>query len=97
LHSTRFPTRRSSDLLAAAVRPGGSLLIVGHHPSDMHTSVRRPHNPDMFFTAEEIAAALESEKWLVVTASAPERQVQDPNGQLVRSEEHTSNSSHVAI
>jgi SAM-dependent methyltransferase len=69
--------------LAAAVRPGGSLLIVGHHPSDMHTSVRRPHNPDMFFTAEEIAAALESENWLVVTASAPERQVQDPNGQLV--------------
>ena len=69
--------------LAAAVRPGGSLLIVGHHPSDMNTSVRRPHNPEMFFTAEEIAASLEPADWHVAIASAPERQVPDPDGQLV--------------
>jgi 2-polyprenyl-3-methyl-5-hydroxy-6-metoxy-1,4-benzoquinol methylase len=29
--------------LAAAVRLGGALLIVGHHPSDLHTSIGRPH------------------------------------------------------
>ncbi|WP_426990742.1 hypothetical protein [Pseudarthrobacter sp. Y6] len=28
--------------LAAAVAPGGTLLIVGHHPSDLATGARRP-------------------------------------------------------
>lgn len=29
--------------LAAAVTPGGTLLIVGHHPSDLRTSAHRMH------------------------------------------------------
>jgi hypothetical protein len=37
----------------------------------------------MFFTAEEIAASLEPADWHVAVASAPERQVPDPDGQLV--------------
>jgi hypothetical protein len=69
--------------LAAAVRPGGSLLIVGHHPSDMHTSVGRPDHPDLFFTAEQVADSLDSSAWQVVTAASPERQAPDPSGQLV--------------
>ncbi|MFC7528271.1 FAD-dependent oxidoreductase [Actinoplanes sp. GCM10030250] len=44
--------------LARAVAPGGTLLIVGHHPSDLATTVGRMHFPDMLFTAEEIAATL---------------------------------------
>ena len=36
--------------------PGGTLLIVAHHPSDLTTSIRRPNLPEMFFTAEEVAA-----------------------------------------
>jgi SAM-dependent methyltransferase len=66
--------------LAAAVRPGGTLLFVGHHPSDLQTSVGRPNLPDLFFTADEVAAALDRDHWQVIVAAAPERQTLDPKG-----------------
>jgi len=69
--------------LAAAVRPAGTLLIVGHHPSDLDTSMGRPNVPDMFYTAEEIASALDPLEWQIVVAAAPERQVPDPDGRVV--------------
>jgi SAM-dependent methyltransferase len=69
--------------LASAVRPGGTLLIVGHHPSDLETSMRRPNVPDMLYTAQEIAAALDPDDWQIVVAAAPERQAQDPEGRPV--------------
>jgi SAM-dependent methyltransferase len=69
--------------LAAAVRPGGSLLVVGHHPSDLETSIGRPNLPDLFFTPDEIAAALSPEDWLIVVAAEPERQAVDPAGREV--------------
>ena len=47
--------------LADGVAPGGTLLIVGHHPSDLETTVPRGSNPDLLFTASEVAALLDSE------------------------------------
>ena len=41
--------------LAAAVRPGGTLLMVGHHPDDLHANVGRTGRPEMFWSAEELA------------------------------------------
>ncbi len=58
--------------LAAAVRPGGTLLIVGHHPTDLATGVRRPRLPHLMFTAEEIAPVLDPSEW-DITVSAPQR------------------------
>ena len=69
--------------LAAAVRPGGSLLVVGHHASDLRTTIGRPNLPELFFDAEEIAAALDPDAWDVVTAAAPERETLDPDGDPV--------------
>lgn len=69
--------------LAAAVRRGGALLIVGHHPLDLHTSMGRPHLPDMFYTAEQIAATLDPDDWQIIVAAAPERQTADPDGRLI--------------
>jgi SAM-dependent methyltransferase len=66
--------------LAAAVRPGGTLLIVGHHPADLETSAGRPHLPGLMFTAEQVAAVLDPDDWQIVTAAAPERQTVDPDG-----------------
>jgi SAM-dependent methyltransferase len=67
--------------LAAAVRPGGSLLIVGHHPADLHASDGGPDRHELMFTAEQVAAALDAEEWtIVVTATLP-RQRTDPDGQ----------------
>jgi SAM-dependent methyltransferase len=69
--------------LAAAVSPGGTLLIVGHHPSDMHTTMPRPPEPDLFFTAEELAESLDPEWWEVVVAESRPRPTKDPDGREV--------------
>jgi SAM-dependent methyltransferase len=69
--------------LAAAVRPGGTLLIVGHHPSDLETSAHRPHRPDVMFTADQVAATLDPDEWEIAAAIAPGRQMLDPDGQQI--------------
>jgi len=69
--------------LAAAVRPGGVLLIVQHDRSDLDTAVRRPHAPDLFATPEEIADRLDPAAWEVIVAASPERSTSDPEGRTV--------------
>jgi trans-aconitate methyltransferase len=49
--------------LAASVAPGGTLLIVGHNFADLQSGDHR--DPDMSFTAEEIAATLDPEQWII--------------------------------
>lgn len=51
----RVPTYQR---LADSVAPGGVLLIVGHHPSDLETTARRLPDPDPLFTADQIANEL---------------------------------------
>ncbi|MGB0113459.1 MAG: bifunctional NAD(P)/FAD-dependent oxidoreductase/class I SAM-dependent methyltransferase [Ilumatobacteraceae bacterium] len=63
-----------------AVAPGGTLQIVGHHPSDMETSARHPHMPGFYYTAEEVAALLDDD-WTIVAADARPRPVTDADGQ----------------
>jgi 2-polyprenyl-3-methyl-5-hydroxy-6-metoxy-1,4-benzoquinol methylase len=85
-HFIHLPTAERESLhrrLADAVRPGGSLLIVGHHPSDLDTSVHRFNMPDFFYTAEQVAATLEPDTWEIVEASAPKRQALDPDSQPI--------------
>lgn len=69
--------------LAEAVAPGGTLLIVGHHPSDLQTTIPRPAMPELFFTASEVAASLDSHAWEIVVDAAPERSTTDPEGHTV--------------
>lgn len=69
--------------LAEAVAAGGTLLLVGHHPSDVHTSAARPDLPDMFFTAEELAADLDPAAWEILVADARPRQAKDPQGREI--------------
>ena len=83
MHLPRLERETLVRRLAAAVRPGGTLLIVGHHPSDLETTVGRPNRPDLFFTAEEVAAALRPDDWQIIVAAAPGRQTLDPEGQPV--------------
>jgi SAM-dependent methyltransferase len=69
--------------LAAAVAPRGTLLIVGHHPSDMHTTVPRPKMPDLFYSGDDIAEQLDPGHWDVVTNTAAPRSATDPEGRSV--------------
>jgi SAM-dependent methyltransferase len=68
--------------LAAAVADGGTLLIVGHHPSDMQTSIPRPQQPELFFTADDLAAEL-GDGWEIVSNAAAPREATDPEGRQV--------------
>ena len=67
--------------LAAAVRPGGTLLVASHHPADLD-SVPRPVPRDMFATGEEMATVLDPAEWAIETG-APQRQATGPDGTLV--------------
>jgi SAM-dependent methyltransferase len=69
--------------LAAATAPGGTLLIVGHHPSDLGTTMPRPHLPELFFTGADIVAVLDPAAWEVITNAAPPRPAADPDGRAV--------------
>jgi len=66
--------------LADAVAPAGTLLLVGHHPADLDTTVHRPAEPDLYFTPEELVAALDPDSWDVLVAEAVPRAVTDPDG-----------------
>lgn len=71
---------RSVARLAEAVAPGGDLLIVTHHPSDLEIPGLRPNLPELFCTAEELAEHLHSGSWEVVAAGAPRRVATGPEG-----------------
>jgi SAM-dependent methyltransferase len=69
--------------LAAAVRPGGTLLVVAHHPDDLHVNVGRPFRRDLFPSAQEVAAVLDPGDWEIAVAAAIGRPATDLDGQPV--------------
>jgi hypothetical protein len=56
--------------LAAAVRPGGTLLIVAHHPDDLHANVGRPGHLVMFPSPGQLTAQLDPGGWEILVAAA---------------------------
>jgi SAM-dependent methyltransferase len=58
--------------LADAVRPGGTLLVVGHDFSDVAAGAHRPPEPERFFTAAAVAESLD-DGWDIVVAEARPR------------------------
>ncbi|WP_169164754.1 bifunctional NAD(P)/FAD-dependent oxidoreductase/class I SAM-dependent methyltransferase [Cellulomonas taurus] len=71
--------------MAAAVAPGGTLLIVGHHPHDRHLRDGLGALEDWFVTAEQVAALLDPDEWQIeVAESRP------------RTEEHAGRQHEVA-
>ena len=69
--------------LAAAVASGGTLLIVGHHPSDLQATVRRPPAPELFYTGSDVATLIDPGGWDVIVNAARERWVTDSEGRAV--------------
>lgn len=65
--------------LAAGVAPGGTLLVVGHHPVDLAPEGYR-HLDHLRFTAEEVAGLLDEQAWEIVLADTPVRTVERPGG-----------------
>lgn len=64
---------------AAAVAPGGTLLVVDHHPSGH----RHSPSPEVHATAEDVAADLDPDRWDVLVADDGTRAVTGPHGREV--------------
>jgi SAM-dependent methyltransferase len=71
LHLPLPHQRRLLDLLAGVVRPGGTLLHVGHHADDI--AIGRWDMAELMRPAAEIAADLDPERWEVGLADDPTR------------------------
>ncbi len=83
--------------LAAAVRPGGTLLIVAHHPDDLHVNVERAGRPDLFRTAEDVAASLDPGEWEVIVVAAVDRPATDRDGQPVTIRDTVLRAARLAL
>jgi len=66
--------------LAAGVRPGGTFLLILHHPYDLHANVGRTGQPELFASARDIAAVLDPEHWEIVVSADVEREATDMDG-----------------
>jgi len=60
--------------IAAAVRPGGTLLVTGHHPEEASTDLRNPHLNHLLFPPERVTRLL-GDGWRVEVAEARTREV----------------------
>lgn len=79
MHLPPEPRARLFTGLAAAVRAGGMLLVVGHHPSDLTTGVPRPPTPERFYSPEDIAGLLDG-AWTIDVCQARPRRASTPSG-----------------
>src|SRR4051794_39527930 len=59
--------------IAGAVRPGGRLLVAGHHPDERHTDLRNPHLNHLLFPPERVADLL-TRGWRVEVAEGRTRE-----------------------
>ena len=68
--------------LASGVAPGGTLLVVGHAPSDLHTGLRHGHHSFMH-TAEQLLPALDDGWEVEVCESRPRTQAHPETGEEI--------------
>jgi hypothetical protein len=68
----------------AAVRRGGVLLVVGHHPTDLDTGLRNAHgHPELLFTPDKVVTTLAVEQWDIRVAQAATREAAGDDGPVV--------------
>ena len=83
LHLPPAVRERAIGRLASAVLPGGSLLVVQHHPLDLEVPGLRPNLPELFCTAANLADLLDPAGWEIVAADTARREVRRRDGELV--------------
>jgi 2-polyprenyl-3-methyl-5-hydroxy-6-metoxy-1,4-benzoquinol methylase len=66
--------------LSGAVAPGGTLLVVGHHPDDLSTGLRHGRASFMF-TPEDLVPALDPATWRLEVVEVRPRTVEGPDGE----------------
>jgi SAM-dependent methyltransferase len=64
----------------AALRTGGTLLVVAHDSTNLAEGTGGPPDPDVLFSADDVLADLEGESFEVVRAGRVGREVAQPEG-----------------
>lgn len=84
-HFVHLPDGGMADVvrrLASAVARGGTLLVVGHAPSDAHSGLRHGHDSFMH-TADQLLPALDEEWQVEVCESRPRTQPHPETGEEI--------------
>ena len=68
---------------AAAVAPGGTLLVVGHDSRNLEHGYGGPKHPDVLFTPEDVTADISGSGLELERAEPVERPVETPEGERV--------------
>lgn len=71
-------------VLASAVAPGGTLLVVGHHPYDLESGLRWGGMGRAMFLAEELREALDEGEWAGIVTERRDREARGPDGAQVQ-------------
>ncbi|WP_042364774.1 methyltransferase domain-containing protein [Streptacidiphilus neutrinimicus] len=82
MHLPTGPRRALFAALADAVAPGGTLLIVGHHPKDKRDGGGPGVYLDMMYTPEQAAADLDPAHW-EIRAETRARRARNPEGEEI--------------
>ena len=84
LHSQELAWQGPLRTAAAAVKPGGTLLVVGHHPDRLPPwGSGHHHHREMFYTGDELVQelGLDGPEWQLEVQTSRERPVTGPEGQ----------------
>jgi len=83
LHSQELAWQGPLRTAAAAVKPGGTLLVVGHHPHRLPPWGGAHTHDGMFYTGEQLVQelGLDGPEWQLEVQTSRERPVTGPDGQ----------------
>lgn len=83
LHSQDLAWQLPLRAAAAAVKPGGTLLVVGHHPDRLPPWGGAHTTPGMFYSGEQLVQelGLDGPEWHLELSTSRERPVTGPDGQ----------------
>ncbi|KQR04171.1 SAM-dependent methyltransferase [Arthrobacter sp. Leaf141] len=83
LHSQDLAWQVPLRAAAAAVKPGGTLLVVGHHPDKLPPWGGAHTHDGMFYTCEDLARelSLDAAEWQIEVLTTRDRPITGPEGQ----------------
>ncbi|TLM83271.1 class I SAM-dependent methyltransferase [Pseudarthrobacter sp. NamE2] len=84
LHAEELAWQGPLRTAASAVKPGGTLLVVGHHPDHLPPwGGGHHHHREMFYTGDDLVRelGLDGPEWQLEVVTSRERPVTGPEGQ----------------
>ncbi len=85
MHVPPASFERVYSAIASAVAPGGTLLVLAHHPADAHLGIRNPQLNALLFGPDQVLALLDPAEWDLFP-SEPTREIEHDGRTLTLTE-----------